>query len=59
MRLARIETSYVRGEEEDVLPAASIDELNALAPADFFLGFITTVSGSLHLRSYWQPLQSC
>lgn len=36
VRLARIETSYVRGEEEDVVPAASIDELNALAPADFF-----------------------
>jgi len=36
VRLARIETSYDRGEEGESAPAVSIDELNALAPADFF-----------------------
>lgn len=36
VRLARIETTYARGEEEVSAPALSIDELNALAPADFF-----------------------
>lgn len=36
VRLARIETSYDRGEEGASAPAVSIDELNALAPADFF-----------------------
>ncbi len=36
VRLARIETTYVRGEEDTPAPALSIDELNSLAPADFF-----------------------
>lgn len=36
VRLARIETSYDRGEEGASAPVVSIDELNALAPTDFF-----------------------
>lgn len=36
VRLGRIETTYARGEQEMPAPALSIDELNALAPADFF-----------------------
>lgn len=36
VRLARIETTYTRGDEESSAPAVSIDELNTLAPADFF-----------------------
>ena len=36
VRLARIETAYARGEQEAPAPALSIDELSALAPADFF-----------------------
>lgn len=36
VRLGRIETTYARGEQEEPAPALSIDELNALAPADFF-----------------------
>lgn len=36
VRLARIETTYARGAHDEAAPALSIDELNALAPADFF-----------------------
>jgi len=36
VRLARIETSYAGAGESAAAPAVSIDELNALAPTDFF-----------------------
>jgi exonuclease SbcD len=36
VRLARIETTYARAAELAAAPALSVDELNALAPADFF-----------------------
>ena len=36
VRLARIETTYARPEGVETAPALSVDELNALAPADFF-----------------------
>lgn len=36
VRLARIETSYARGDGTTVAPAVSIDELNSLEPSDFF-----------------------
>lgn len=36
VRLARIETSYARGDGTNVAPAVSIDELNSLEPSDFF-----------------------
>lgn len=37
VRLARIETVYNKGDSPDVAIAVSIDELNALAPTDFFV----------------------
>ena len=36
LRLARIETSYARGDAAAAAPAVSLDELASLAPADFF-----------------------
>ena len=36
VRLARIETSYTGGENLEASPARSIDDLNALAPVEFF-----------------------
>jgi exonuclease SbcD len=36
VRLARIETSYARQDKPETAPVISIDDLNALAPADFF-----------------------
>jgi exonuclease SbcD len=36
LRLARIETTYARQGDTVRAPALSVDELNALAPADFF-----------------------
>ncbi|MBK7847308.1 MAG: exonuclease SbcCD subunit D C-terminal domain-containing protein [Zoogloea sp.] len=36
VRLARIETTYARRADEAAAPALSVDELEALGPADFF-----------------------
>ncbi len=36
VRLARIETSYARHGAAEVAPTISVDELNSLAPVDFF-----------------------
>ena len=36
MRLVRIETSSVAADAVDAAPSASVEELAALAPADFF-----------------------
>jgi hypothetical protein len=46
VRLARIETTTLRGALPDAAPALSLDELNALKPEAFFCGSTSSASAA-------------